>query len=289
MCVQECAFYFLGGRGRVHRSSLCLSSAFHWTDLNAAACDWCSLHTPRRPPCWLIMPWLLLLQLLVGMAKDTRWKKITEVCRFTHVYLRRLNHHVFLFFPFHYLLCISSILFLVFMPFLISNSYYVLFSQKPSPCTVRLGLSTVGYDSNSFKVHKIRSEKVFFFFFLTTLPALKMEQRICLHHRLSALQYLCCREKRTLPCWRWEVGVTGMLLLHVVATGTTKRLDNSCSPFILLHPPPFTPILHCWKVDRSLCRSESKESIFMTMLDFIVQCNISITELACWMQKLKNL
>lgn len=68
-----------------------------------------------------------------------------------------------------------------------------------------------------------------------------MEHRICLHHRLKALQYSCCREKRTPPCWWWEVGVTGMLLLHVVATGATKRLDNSSSLLIPLPPPSIHP------------------------------------------------
>lgn len=96
------------------------------------------------------------------------------------------------------------------------------------------------------------------FFFLITLSTLKMEHRICLHHRLKALQYSCCRENRTPSCWRWEMGVNGMLLLHVVATGATKRPNNSSS--LLIHwpttlpptlPPTFNPHLNCCKVGRS--------------------------------------
>lgn len=85
-----------------------------------------------------------------------------------------------------------------------------------------------------------------------------MEHRICLHHRLKALQYSCCRENRTPLCWRWEVGVNGMLLLHVVATGATKRLNNSSSLLISSLPTTLPPTfnrhcIHCCKVGRSPC------------------------------------
>lgn len=171
-----------------------------------------------------------------GERRSLKKKKsvVFEICRFTHLVDTFQQSCFFLFHSFS-LFIISSI---YFSSFLVSESHFVSFYQKLLLCAVRLSLYSVGFESNPIEVCKIRSEKFFIYFFLITLSALKMEHRICLHHRLKALQYSCCRENRTPPCWRWEVGVTGMLLLHVVATGATKRLNNSSSLLILRPSPP---------------------------------------------------